>query len=116
MPTPHREMLAGGIQVWSMCAIYALGIPGTPSQGVVISSVVPVTCGKSPSPPRTGDWCGNRTRCSCSSAAGDENALQAGERAGVDGISRTGRGDQLGTTRGARWCTTGPFMHNLRPH
>ncbi|MGX1953754.1 alkylmercury lyase family protein [Streptomyces sp. CB02115] len=43
MPTPHRVTIAGGVQVWSMCAIDALGIPAMLGRDAVITSVDPVT-------------------------------------------------------------------------
>ncbi|MGW7363531.1 organomercurial lyase [Streptomyces sp. NPDC054841] len=42
-PTPHRVWIEGGTQVWSMCAIDALGIPAMLGRDVVISSADPVT-------------------------------------------------------------------------
>ncbi|MFI5917826.1 alkylmercury lyase family protein [Streptomyces anulatus] len=42
-PTRHRVRLGSGVEVWSMCAIDALGIPGMLGQDAVISSTVPVT-------------------------------------------------------------------------
>jgi hypothetical protein len=41
--TPHRVRITGGAEVWSMCAIDALGIPAMLGQDVVISSRDPVT-------------------------------------------------------------------------
>ncbi|WP_327424900.1 alkylmercury lyase family protein [Streptomyces sp. NBC_01527] len=43
VPTPHRVTIAGGTQVWSMCAIDALGIPAMLGRDVVIASADPVT-------------------------------------------------------------------------
>ncbi|MDQ8705163.1 organomercurial lyase [Streptomyces sp. LHD-70] len=43
VPTRHRVTIAGGVQVWSMCAIDALGIPAMLGRDVVITSVDPVT-------------------------------------------------------------------------
>ncbi|GGO45999.1 organomercurial lyase [Streptomyces lasiicapitis] len=43
VPTPHRVSIAGGTQVWSMCAIDALGIPAMLGRDVVITSADPVT-------------------------------------------------------------------------
>ncbi|MFI1572664.1 alkylmercury lyase family protein [Streptomyces anulatus] len=43
VPTPHRVTIAGGVQVWSMCAIDALGIPAMLGRDAVITSVDPVT-------------------------------------------------------------------------
>ncbi|MFD7497465.1 organomercurial lyase [Streptomyces sp. NPDC059832] len=40
--TPHRVTLAGGVRVWSMCAIDAVGIPAMLGADAVISSVDPV--------------------------------------------------------------------------
>lgn len=40
--TRHRVRLAGGVEVWSMCAIDALGLPAMLGQDVVISSSDPV--------------------------------------------------------------------------
>ncbi|MBT2452294.1 alkylmercury lyase [Streptomyces sp. ISL-43] len=42
-PTRHRVRIAEGADVWSMCAIDALGIPAMLDQDVVISSTDPVT-------------------------------------------------------------------------
>ncbi|MGW3402843.1 organomercurial lyase [Streptomyces zhihengii] len=42
-PTAHRVTLEGGTQVWSMCAIDALGIPEMLGMDAVISSSDPVT-------------------------------------------------------------------------
>ncbi|CAO0837000.1 alkylmercury lyase family protein [Streptomyces microflavus] len=42
-PTAHRVTLADGTQVWSMCAIDALGIPEMLTTDAVISSSDPVT-------------------------------------------------------------------------
>lgn len=42
-PTRHRVRLARGTEVWSMCAIDALGIPAMLNEDVVISSSDPVT-------------------------------------------------------------------------
>ncbi len=41
--TPHRVRITGGAEVWSMCAIDALGIPAMLGQDVVITSKDPVT-------------------------------------------------------------------------
>src|SRR6266849_3560693 len=41
--TPHRVRITGGAEVWSMCAIDALGIPAMLGQDVVITSRDPVT-------------------------------------------------------------------------
>ena len=41
--TPHRVRITGGAEVWSMCAIDALGIPAMLGRGVVITSRDPVT-------------------------------------------------------------------------
>jgi len=41
--TPHRVRITGGTEVWSMCAIDALGIPAMLGQDVVITSRDPVT-------------------------------------------------------------------------
>ncbi len=41
--TPHRVRIAGGAEVWSMCAIDALGIPAMLGRDVVITSADPVT-------------------------------------------------------------------------
>ena len=41
--TPHRVRITGGAEVWSMCAIDALGIPAMLGQDVVITSEDPVT-------------------------------------------------------------------------
>ncbi|MGW7527326.1 organomercurial lyase [Streptomyces sp. NPDC054783] len=43
VPTAHRVTVAGGTQVWSMCAIDALGIPAMLAQDAVITSADPVT-------------------------------------------------------------------------
>ncbi|MFF8378209.1 organomercurial lyase [Streptomyces sp. NPDC015661] len=43
VPTPHRVTIDGGTQVWSMCAIDALGIPAMLGRDVVIASTDPVT-------------------------------------------------------------------------
>lgn len=43
VPTPHRVTIAGGVQVWSMCAIDALGIPAMLGRDAVIASADPVT-------------------------------------------------------------------------
>lgn len=43
VPTRHRVRIAGGTEVWSMCAIDALGIAAMLDQDVVISSADPVT-------------------------------------------------------------------------
>lgn len=40
---PHRVRITGGAEVWSMCAIDALGIPAMLGRGVVITSGDPVT-------------------------------------------------------------------------
>ncbi|WP_267037084.1 alkylmercury lyase family protein [Streptomyces sp. NBC_00091] len=42
-PTRHRVRLEGGTEVWSMCAIDALGVPAMLEQDAVISSTDPVT-------------------------------------------------------------------------
>ncbi|MFJ1551756.1 organomercurial lyase [Streptomyces sp. NPDC088246] len=42
-PTRHRVRLESGVEVWSMCAIDALGIPAMLGQDAVISSVDPVS-------------------------------------------------------------------------
>ncbi|MFE5739011.1 organomercurial lyase [Streptomyces celluloflavus] len=42
-PTRHRVRIAGGAEVWSMCAIDALGIPAMLGRDTVISSTDPVT-------------------------------------------------------------------------
>ncbi|MGW5942796.1 alkylmercury lyase family protein [Streptomyces celluloflavus] len=42
-PTRHRVRIAGGAEVWSMCAIDALGIPAMLGRDAVISSTDPVT-------------------------------------------------------------------------
>ncbi|MCM1951147.1 alkylmercury lyase family protein [Streptomyces sp. G2] len=42
-PTRHRVRLESGVEVWSMCAIDALGIPAMLGQDAVISSADPVT-------------------------------------------------------------------------
>ncbi|MFD7124184.1 MULTISPECIES: alkylmercury lyase family protein [Streptomyces] len=43
VPTRHRVRLDSGVEVWSMCAIDALGIPAMLGQDGVISSADPVT-------------------------------------------------------------------------
>ncbi|MFE4801538.1 organomercurial lyase [Streptomyces sp. NPDC056708] len=43
VPTRHRVGLAGGVTVWSMCAIDALGIPAMLKTDIVISSTDPAT-------------------------------------------------------------------------
>lgn len=43
VPTAHRVAIAGGTQVWSMCAIDALGISAMLETDTVISSADPVT-------------------------------------------------------------------------
>ncbi|MZD04472.1 alkylmercury lyase [Streptomyces sp. SID5785] len=43
VPTVHRVTLAGGTQLWSMCAIDALGIPKMLNTDAVIVSVDPIT-------------------------------------------------------------------------
>ncbi|MFJ5675754.1 organomercurial lyase [Streptomyces sp. NPDC093097] len=43
VPTRHRVRIDGGAQVWSMCAIDALGIPAMLNADAVISSTDPVT-------------------------------------------------------------------------
>ncbi|MEU9716219.1 alkylmercury lyase family protein [Streptomyces sp. NPDC085524] len=43
VPTRHRVQIVGGAEVWSMCAIDALGIPAMLGRDVVISSADPVT-------------------------------------------------------------------------
>lgn len=42
-PTRHKVRLESGVEVWSMCAIDALGIPAMLGQDSVISSTDPVT-------------------------------------------------------------------------
>ncbi|MFF3786844.1 organomercurial lyase [Streptomyces sp. NPDC001933] len=42
VPTRHRVRIDGGVEVWSMCAIDALGIPPMLEADVVISSTDPV--------------------------------------------------------------------------
>ncbi|MFE9399245.1 organomercurial lyase [Streptomyces flavidovirens] len=42
-PTRHRVRLDNGVEVWSMCAIDALGIPAMLGRDAVISSTDPVT-------------------------------------------------------------------------
>ncbi|KOU70339.1 alkylmercury lyase family protein [Streptomyces diastaticus] len=42
-PTRHRVKISAGAEVWSMCAIDALGIPAMLGRDVVISSTDPVT-------------------------------------------------------------------------
>ncbi|TDU05121.1 alkylmercury lyase-like protein [Streptomyces sp. 846.5] len=42
-PTAHRVAISGGAQVWSMCAIDALGIPAMLDADAVITSSDPVT-------------------------------------------------------------------------
>ncbi|MFE2304662.1 organomercurial lyase [Streptomyces sp. NPDC059411] len=42
-PTRHRVRLENGVEVWSMCAIDALGIPAMLGQDAVISSTDPVS-------------------------------------------------------------------------
>ncbi|WP_411144819.1 organomercurial lyase [Streptomyces sp. x-80] len=42
-PTRHRVRITGGAEVWSMCAIDALGIPAMLGRDAVISSTDPVT-------------------------------------------------------------------------
>ncbi|GGS40514.1 hypothetical protein GCM10010221_43950 [Streptomyces parvus] len=42
-PTRHRVRIADDVEVWSMCAIDALGIPAMLGRDVVISSTDPVT-------------------------------------------------------------------------
>ncbi|MFF3688064.1 organomercurial lyase [Streptomyces sp. NPDC002187] len=42
-PTRHRVRLASGVEVWSMCAIDALGIAAMLDQDVLVSSFDPVT-------------------------------------------------------------------------
>ncbi|MEV6105677.1 alkylmercury lyase family protein [Streptomyces sp. NPDC051940] len=42
-PTAHRVRLAGGVDVWAMCAIDALGIPDMLAADAVITSTDPVT-------------------------------------------------------------------------
>jgi hypothetical protein len=42
-PTRHKVRLEGGVEVWSMCAIDALGVPAMLGQDVEISSTDPVT-------------------------------------------------------------------------
>ncbi|MGW5201238.1 organomercurial lyase [Streptomyces spiralis] len=43
VPTTHRVRLAGGVEVWAMCAIDALGIPDMLGTDAVITSADPVT-------------------------------------------------------------------------
>ncbi|MFD5193194.1 alkylmercury lyase family protein [Streptomyces sp. NPDC058357] len=43
IPTRHRVRLTSGVEMWSMCAIDALGIPAMLGQEAVISSTDPVT-------------------------------------------------------------------------
>lgn len=43
VPTRHRVRIVGGAEVWSMCAIDALGIPAMLDEDVVISSTDPVS-------------------------------------------------------------------------
>ncbi|MFF3467076.1 organomercurial lyase [Streptomyces sp. NPDC002619] len=43
VPTAHRVRLADGTEVWSMCAVDALGIPGMLGSDAVITSADPVT-------------------------------------------------------------------------
>ncbi|MCX4550278.1 organomercurial lyase [Streptomyces sp. NBC_01500] len=43
VPTPHRVVVDGGVRLWSMCAIDALGIPAMLGQDVVITSADPAT-------------------------------------------------------------------------
>ncbi|WP_345123141.1 alkylmercury lyase family protein [Streptomyces chiangmaiensis] len=43
VPTAHHVRLAGGIEVWAMCAIDALGIPDMLGTDAVITSTDPVT-------------------------------------------------------------------------
>ncbi|MFG2972510.1 alkylmercury lyase family protein [Streptomyces sp. NPDC048331] len=43
VPTGHRVSIAGGAEVWSMCAIDALGIPAMLDADAVISSRDPVS-------------------------------------------------------------------------
>ncbi|MCM2394073.1 organomercurial lyase [Streptomyces albipurpureus] len=43
VPTRHRVRIDGGAEVWSMCAIDALGIPAMLGRDVVISTSDPVT-------------------------------------------------------------------------
>ncbi|MFJ6621584.1 alkylmercury lyase family protein [Kitasatospora sp. NPDC091335] len=43
VPTRHRVRLGSGVEVWSMCAIDALGIPAMLGQDAVISSTDPVS-------------------------------------------------------------------------
>ncbi|MEV5877318.1 alkylmercury lyase family protein [Streptomyces sp. NPDC052101] len=43
IPTRHRVLLESGVEVWSMCAIDALGIPAMLGQDAVISSTDPVS-------------------------------------------------------------------------
>ena len=43
VPTAHRVQISGGAEVWSMCAIDALGIAAMLNTDVVISSADPVT-------------------------------------------------------------------------
>ncbi|MFJ7194021.1 MULTISPECIES: alkylmercury lyase family protein [unclassified Streptomyces] len=43
VPTRHRVRIGGGTEVWSMCAVDALGIPAMLNADVVISSTDPVS-------------------------------------------------------------------------
>ncbi|MFC9913961.1 alkylmercury lyase family protein [Streptomyces sp. NPDC127197] len=43
VPTAHRVRLPGGVEVWSMCAVDALGIPHMLGTDAVITSTDPVT-------------------------------------------------------------------------
>ncbi|MGW1884941.1 organomercurial lyase [Streptomyces sp. NPDC001970] len=43
VPTGHRVRLASGIEVWSMCAVDALGIPDMLGSDAVITSADPIT-------------------------------------------------------------------------
>ncbi|MFF1676202.1 organomercurial lyase [Streptomyces sp. NPDC058256] len=43
VPTAHRVRLADGVEVWSMCAVDALGIPDMLGRDAVITSADPVT-------------------------------------------------------------------------
>nr|WSW44660.1 alkylmercury lyase family protein [Streptomyces sp. NBC_01001] len=43
VPTPHRVRIDGGAEVWSMCAVDALGIAAMLGRNTVISSTDPVT-------------------------------------------------------------------------
>lgn len=43
VPTAHRVRIAGGAEVWSMCAVDALGIPAMLNSDAVITSTDPVS-------------------------------------------------------------------------